>query len=167
MANDKKRKQQLTERAQRESLEFQSDWGAKKRGIVLDERWKKVRDSEISYFEQQGIIDALYHLTQAIDGIRRELGAEPEPTKGIMAGSITAFLLGIDPKNPMECSDTINPDDFLNKLPLQLTLHYDGEVRNKVADWLKDNGYEMSTYMGQPMIKLTNARVVIKRVIKY
>ena len=100
------------------------------------------------------------------DKVKEQLGYSAEPSKGILAGSYVAYCLGLEPSNPMVTGKEIEPKDFQVTLPLGLTICYDNEVRNEVVNWMKEHGCEFTTYMSQPMLKLENTRVIIRRVLK-
>ncbi len=120
--------------------------------------------AELDAICQNGLTDALLDLARMIEGIRKELGFEQEVDKCSLNGSLVPFILGITTTQPD--STTYVPDLFTAQMPLQATIAYDNEIRNQAVDWMKANGYEISSYLGQPLLKLKNVRVVIKRVLK-
>jgi len=164
MKKDQKRKQKLQERAFNESLKFQTMYGAKQKfGEVTPEIEARLNE-EILVFMNMGIAEDLLRLKNTMEAIVKELGYMAEPSKGILAGSYVAYSLGLEPGNPMETGKELNPDDF--QPPLNLTVSYDNEIRNKVVDWLKSHQYEVSTYLSQPLLILGKIRVHIRRVVK-
>lgn len=94
--------------------------------------------AELDAICQNCLTDALLDMARIIEGIRKELGFEQEVDKCI----------------------------FTEHQPLQVTIAYDNEIRNQAVNWMKTNGYEISSYLGQPLLKLKNVRIVIKRVLK-
>lgn len=161
-----KRKQQLQKRAQDESLAFQTLFGAKQRiGALSSEIEERIKE-EILIFQNLGLAEDLLTLKKLIEGVKKELGYQSEPSKGILAGSYVAYSLGLEPSNPMSTGKDIEPKDFQVALPLALTISYDNEIRNEVVSWMKGQGCEFTTYMSQPMLKLKNTRVIIRRVVK-
>ena len=120
--------------------------------------------TELDAICQNGLTDALLDLAKIIEGIRKELGFEQETDLCSLNGSLVPFILGITTTQP-DCA-TYVPDLFTGDQPLQVTIAYDNEIRNQAVNWMKANGYEISSYLGQPLLKLKNARIVIKRVVK-
>ena len=118
---------------------------------------------ELDAICRNDLTDALLDMARIIEGIRKELGFEQEVDKCSLNGSLVPFILGITATLPN--STTYVPDLFAAQQPLQVTIAYDNEIRNRVVDWMKINGYEISSYLGQPLLKLKNARIVIKRVL--
>ena len=164
MKKDKKRKAVIEMKAKLESLRFQTLWGAEQKlgevALAVETRI----DEELRLFSNLQIVEDLLDLKIFVDRIKNELGHENEPTIGMLAGSMVAYCLGLEPENPMLSEKTPDLSDL--KLPLQLAVSYDNNIRNSVAEWLKANGCDMSTFLGQPVLKLTNSRVVIRRVVK-
>ena len=79
-------------------------------------------------------------------------------------GTLVPFILGISTTQPD--STTYVSGIFTAQQPLQMSIAYDNEMRNQAVNWMKENGYEISSYLGQPLLKLKNLRIVIKRVLK-
>ena len=159
---DQKRKAQLATRAKNESFRFQVEFTRKQKGIDIMGMEQNLT-TELDAICRNGLTDALLDMARIIEGIRKELGFEQEVDKCSLNGSLVPFILGITATQPN--STTYVLDIFTAQLPLQVTIAYDNEIRNRVVDWMKINGYEISSYLGQPLLKLKNARIVIKRVL--
>ena len=158
------RKAELTARSKSESLIFQTMWGARqKMGEVNDDVEQRINE-EIMVLNNMGLAEDILTLKNALDSLRRDLNIVSEPSKGILAGSVVAYCLDLEPTNPLETGSLLNPSDFLP--PQQLTVSFDNEVRNQAVDWLKQHGFTVTTLLGQPMLKLPNIRVSIRRVVK-
>ena len=97
-----------------------------------------------------------------MDGVKQKLGYEAEPSRDLLAGSYVAYSLGIETSNPEITGNDIELKDLQSALPLALTIRYENEVVN----WMKAKGYGFTTYLAQPMLKLQNTRVIIRRVVK-
>ena len=160
---DQKRKAQLATRAKNESFRFQVEFTRKQKGIDIIGMEQNLT-AELDAICQNSLTDALLDMARIIEGIRKELGFEQEVDKCSLNGSLVPFILGITTTQP-DCA-TYVPDLFTAQLPLQVTIAYDDEIRNRVVDWMKVNGYETSSYLGQPLLKLKNVRIAIRRVIK-
>ena len=152
---DQKRKAQLAVRAKNESFRFQVEYTKKQKGIDIIGMEQNLT-AELDAICQNSLTDALLD-------IRKELGFEQEVDKCSLNGSLVPFILGITTTQP-DCATYI-PDLFAAQQPLQVTIAYDNEIRNQAVNWMKANGYEISSYLGQPLLKLKNVRIVIKRVL--
>jgi hypothetical protein len=160
---DQKRKAQLATRAKNESFRFQVEFTRKQKCIDIMGMEQNLT-TELDAICQNNLTDALLDLARIIEGIRKELGFEQETDLCSLNGSLVPFILGITTTQP-DCA-TYVPDLFTAHLPLQVTIAYDNEFRNQAVNWMKANGYEISSYLGQPLLKLKNVRIVIRRVVK-
>ena len=160
---DQKRKTQLATRTKNESFRFQVEYMRKQKGIVIMGMEQDLI-TELDAICQNGLTDALLDLAKIVEGIRKELGYEQEADKSSLNGSLVPFILGITAIQPN--STAYVSGIFTAQLPLQVTIAYDNEIRNHAVNWMKANGYEISSYLGQPLLKLKNVRIVIKRVLK-
>jgi DNA polymerase III alpha subunit len=164
MKKVKKRRQQLQQRTVNNALMFNTMFGARQKfGEVPADVEQRIAE-EVLVFQNLGVAEQLLTLKDIIDHIKLDLGFQAEPTKGILAASYAAYCLGLEPSNPMDTSNELNPLDFT--LPFNLTISYDNEIRNQAVDWMKSHGYEVTTYLGQPLLKLNQVRVLIRRVVK-
>lgn len=164
MKKDQRRKAAIAAKSKAESLKFQALWGARqKMGEVPAEVENRINE-EIMVLNNLHLADDILTLKSALESMRTELGVVSEPSKGIMAGSVVAYCLDLEPTNSLETGAELNPMDF--KLPLHLTISFDNEVRNNVVEWFGTHGFVMSSCLGQPIVKLPNMRVTIRRVMK-
>lgn len=161
--NDQKRKAQLATRAKNESFRFQVEYARKQKGIDIMGMEQNL-NAELDAICQNNLTDALLDLAKIVEGIQKELGFEQEVDKCSLNGTLVPFILGITETKPD--SATYVPDIFAAQQPLQVTIAYDNEIRNQAVNWMKANGYEISSYLGQPLLKLKNVRIVINRVVK-
>ena len=160
---DQKRKVQLATRAKNESFRFQVEFTRKQKCIDIMGMEQNLT-TELDAICQNNLTDALLDLAKIVEGVRKELGFEQEADKCSLNGSLVPFILGITATQPD--SPTYVPDIFTEHLPLQVTIAYDNEIRNQAVKWMEANGYEISSYLGQPLLKLKNVRIVIRRVVK-
>lgn len=163
MNKDQKRKAQLATRAKNESFRFQVEFTRKQKGINIMGMEQNLV-TELDAICQNGLTDALLDLAKMVEVMRKELGFEQEADKCSLNGSLVPFILGITATQPD--STTYVPGIFTEHLPLQVTIAFDNEIRNQAVNWMKANGYEISSYLGQPLLKLKNVRIVIRRVVK-
>ena len=160
---DQKRKAQLAARAKNESFRFQVEFIRKQKGIDIMGMEQNLT-TELDAIFQNDLTDALLDLAKIVEGIQKELGYEQEADKCSLNGTLVPFILGITTTQPDNA--TYVPGIFTAQLPLQATIAYDNDIRNQAVNWMKANGYEISSYLGQPLLKLKNLRIVIKRVLK-
>ena len=160
---DQKRKVQLATRAKNESFRFQVEFTRKQKGIDIMGMEQNLT-TELDAICQNGLTDALLDLAKMVEVMRKELGFEQEADKCTLNGSLVPFILGITATQPD--STTYVPGIFTEHLPLQVTIAFDNEIRNQAVKWMEANGYEISSYLGQPLLKLKNVRIVIRRVVK-
>lgn len=158
-----KRKVQLATRAKNESFRFQVEFTRKQKCIDIMGMEQNLT-TELDAICQNGITDALLDLAKIVEGVRKELGFEQEADKCSLNGSLVPFILGITTVQPD--STTYVPGLFTAQHPLQVTIAFDNEIRNQAVKWMEANGYEISSYLGQPLLKLKNARIVIRRVVR-
>ena len=160
---DQKRKAQLAARAKNESFRFQVEFTRKQKGIDIMGMEQNLT-AELDAICQNDLTDALLDLAKIVEGIQKELGFEQEADKCSLNGTLVPFILGITTAQPD--STTYVPGIFTAQQPLQVTIAYDNEIRSQAVGWMKANGYEISSYLGQPLLKLKNVRIVIRRVVK-
>ena len=160
---DQKRKAQLATRAKNESFRFQVEFTRKQKCIEIMGMEQNLT-TELDDICQNNLTDALLDLAKIVEGVRKELGFEQEADKCSLNGSLVPFILGITTVQPD--STTYVPGLFTAQHPLQVTIAFDNEIRNQAVKWMEANGYEISSYLGQPLLKLKNARIVIRRVVR-
>jgi len=163
MNKDQKRKAQLATRAKNESFRFQVEFTRKQKGIDIMGMEQNLT-AELDAICQNCLTDALLDLAKIVEGIQKELGFEQEADKCSLNGSLVPFILGITATQPD--STTYVPGIFTEQQPLQVTIAFDNNIRNQAVNWMKANGYEISSHLGQPLLKLKNVRIVIRRVVK-
>ena len=160
---DQKRKAQLATRAKNESFRFQVEYMRKQKDIDITGMEQNLTN-ELDAICQNGLTDALLDLAKIVEGIRKELGFEQEADKCSLNGTLVPFILGITATQPN--NTTYVPGLFTAQQPLHVNIAFDNEIRNQAVNWMKANGYEISSYLGQPLLKLKNLRIVIRRVLK-
>ena len=154
---DQKRKAQLATRAKNESFRFQVEFTRKQKCIDIMGMEQNLT-TELDAICQNNLTDALLDLAKIVEGVRKELGFEQEADKCSLNGSLVPFILGITTAQPNSTTSAQHP--------LQVTIAFDNEIRNQAVKWMEANGYEISSYLGQPLLKLKNARIVIRRVVR-
>ena len=192
---DLKRKMQLEEKAKYQSLCFQVSYGKEKLMSNLLSVWSMSSDTkniqkiedivklELEVARQTGIAKDLLLLKDMVEDVRNKLGFAPEMCirSLVLSNSMIPYFIGIVPFEPTLSAVLVteNPLASLtqNDLPLQIQIYYDNEIRNQVVDWLKAKydkqaaggiqaPVSFSTRLGQPVIKLSNMVIEVRRSVK-
>ena len=157
------RKNELSKKRSVESIRFQTHIGLKQIGRKDTDMFHWLADVEINVIAELELTDDILGIKNLVEGVRRELNVEPTLEKGDFCTSIVAIALGIS-KIPvlddMQMPVVNWPDQINKKL---LTLYYPEESRNAVAEWAKANDYNISTYLGRPMVKFKQLFIIIER----
>lgn len=160
-----KRSEVMAGRAMCESLQFQTEWGARKLCVEVSDAVRQRIAEEIMVFGNMGLVEAVLILKDTIEGIKSQFSLNPESVSGVLDGSMVAFCIGISDKNPMDSDEVINPNG--HKAPYMVKLKFDNEVRNQIVEWVRGKNYgEVKTMIGQPVLKLKNMIVEFGRVVR-
>ena len=159
---NQKRKQELAERKAVESLMFQVHYGLKMLGCKDNDLSHKLADAEIGVISQLGLTQDILNLKNLIDGVKRDLFIEPMPESGDFCESVSAIALGIARAQSMDYMNAPANWEALTNKKL-LTIAYLENMRNKVVEWARANGFTTSTYLGHPIVKFNKINVILKR----
>ena len=159
---NQKRKQELAERKAVESLVFQVHYGLKMLGCKDNDLSHKLADAEIGVISQLGLTQDILNLKNLIDGVKRDLFIEPMPESGDFCESVSAIALGIARAQSMDYMNVPANWEALTNKKL-LTISYLENMRNKVVEWARANGFTTSTYLGHPIVKFNKINVILKR----
>ena len=164
---ERKRKEQLKSRADIDTFRFQIEYKIRQRFPELGEDHPAVV-AEVDAICAAGLAEGMFVLGKMVTGIRTEMGVNPEADKGSLIGAIVPYVLGITMENPIENGqlDTTLANAAEIKTPLQVKLFFDNEVRNQVVEWVKAHYPNVTTRLGQPIVKLPNVVVEFKKVVK-
>ena len=162
---NQKRNAKLAERAKFETLCFQVEHYKHLSQFVLPDE-SKLLDKELDLIKENELSEDFLLLQEIIKGVEQQFKALPDNHRGTFNGSAVAYFLGIaiatpDQEDTSFLLNTTQPIEY----PLQTNVYYDNEIRNEIADWLKEKQYKMSTRFGQPIIKLPHIVVEIRRII--
>lgn len=159
---DQKRKAQLAARVKNESFRFQVEHLLKQKGVDITGMEQDFA-GEVDAICQNGLAEAMLDLAKIIEDVRNELGVEQEAGKCSLNGTLVPFILGITKVQPD--ATTYDPLIKTANMPLQVTLAFDNEVRNRVVDLVKSHYDSFTTRLGQPILKLQNMVIEFKRVL--
>ena len=120
-------------------------------------------DAEINVIEELDLTDDILDIKNLVEGVKRDLNVEPTPEKGDFCTSVVAIALGISkiPVLDEMKMPVVNWKEQINKK--MLILYYPEEYRNAVTEWAKANGYNISTYLGRPVVKFKQLFIIIER----
>ena len=144
-----------------ETLRFQAHWGLKHLGHE-DDMFNQLIDAEVDFIAELELAQELLAIKSLVDGVKQSFVVIPTPEKGDFVKSPTAVALGIAQVEdinkiglPLTWSEMIE-----QKI---LTIYYPEEYRNQIVDWAKTNGYNISTYLGRPIVKFSKLYIIIDR----
>ena len=144
-----------------ETLRFQAHWGLKQLGHE-DDMFNQLIDAEVDFIAELELAQELLAIKSLVDGVKQSFVVTPTPEKGDFVKSPTAVALEIAQVEdinkiglPLTWSEMIE-----QKI---LTIYYPEEYRNQIVDWAKTNGYNISTYLGRPIVKFSKLYIVIER----
>jgi len=166
MANKKKdnrRKDALTKKSNFESLQFQTMFALKQMGA--SEQIMKLAEVELTAIDELGLTQDLLDIKRLVDGAKQHIGAEVIPQAGDLQYGCVCPALGISRLGD-DCAFKCFKKTWAELVAQKtLTIYYPDAVRNQVVEWAKANGYNTSTFLGNPMIKFQKIFLVIKRTI--
>ena len=158
-----KRKETLHKRSLFESLRFQVEFGVKQRFPMLSDDDRMYINIEIEQIKALDLVDDILTLKGFIENLTQKTGITPiSATKADTSTPPNTFTaLGMDylrkqNSKPIKFNALSESD-----IPIFLSIFFHIDERNKVVDFFKANRIDMSTYLGQPMIKLRNIRFVL------
>ncbi|MBQ8467371.1 MAG: hypothetical protein IJ546_06720 [Prevotella sp.] len=162
---NKNRNLALAKKVAVESLRFQTHFGLKMMGRTDDDILQRMAEGEINFIEELDLTQDILDLKDLVEGVKKELGITPTPEKGDFCTSTTAIALGI--ANIPTLDNMQMPASWQEQISKKiLTIYYPEESRNAVVGWAKANGYNTSTYLGQPIVKFKQIYVIIERTRK-
>lgn len=156
------RKQQIANKNAVESLRFQTHYGLKVKGYEEGDLFQQLADIEVDFISELGLTQDILDIKKMIDGVRTNLHEDPTPMIGDFCTSICAIALKI--ASIPELDKMQLPVSWQEQVDKKiLTIFYPDEKRNAVVEWAKTNGYNTSTYLGQPIVKFTKLYIRIER----
>ena len=159
---NQKRNDALKLRSAIETLSFQTDWGLKKLGVEDDEKYGELSKVEVGYITELGLVQDILSIKDLVDGIRKEFQVEPCVELGDSSNSLVTIALGLGRVEDLHNMGL--PSDWKELMQKKLLkIYYPEEVRNKIFEWARTNGYNTSTYLGQPIVKFNKLFILLKR----
>lgn len=161
-----RRKDALTEKSAVETLRFQTHWGLRNLGVADRTMLHDYADIELDTIIQAGLVNDLLTLKSLADGVRQNIQAEPTPDSGDFIQSCVAIALGIAKISDL---DKLQVPELTWKERIEKKMlkdYYPDRLCSTVIDWAKANGFNTSTYLGRPIVKLSKLYIVISRTIQ-
>ena len=157
-----KRNDTIKQKALIESLIFQTNWGIKKINGSPEESITEIIKTELDCIVELNLVEDLLIIKKFVNDVKSAFNIKPVAERGDFCNSLVALALGIAHKN--ETTELSTPADWLKLAEKKiLSIYYPNDVRNSIVDYAKQNGYNVSTYLGKPMIKFSNLFLLIER----
>lgn len=160
--HQKKRSNTVKQKAMIESLIFQTNWGIKKLYKNPSDLISTLVKVELEYIIELNLFEDLLMIKKFVDDVKSTFDIEPVAERGDFCRSPVAIALGIGKVDDITKIRTpIAWHELLAKK--LLSIYYPTDMRNSIADYAKNNGYNTSTYFGKPMIKFNVIFLLLER----
>lgn len=157
-----KRNDTIKQKALIESLIFQTNWGIKRIYGSPEDSITEIIKTELDCIVELNLVEDLLIIKKFVDDVKSTFNTEPVAERGDFCNSLVALALGIGRTNII--TELNAPADWQGLAEKKiLSIYYTSDVRNKIVDYTKQNGYNVSTYLGKPMIKLSKLFVLLDR----
>ena len=153
----------IKQKALIESLIFQTNWGIKKIYGSPEDSITEMVKTELDYIVELNLFEDLLMIKKFVDDVKSAFSIEPVAERGDFCRSPVAIALGIGEVDDITKIRTpIAWHELLAKK--LLSIYYLTDMRNSIVDYAKQNGYNVSTYLGKPIIKLNKVFLLLDRV---
>ena len=161
--HQKKQSNTVKQKAMIDSLIFQTNWGIKKIYNSPTDSVISMANAELNSIIELKLFEDLLTVKKFVDDVKSAFSIEPVAERGDFCNSLVALALGIAHKN--ETTELSTPADWLKLAEKKiLSIYYTNDIRNTIVDYAKQNGYNISTYLGKPIIKLSKIFVLLDRI---
>lgn len=152
----------IKQKALIESLIFQTNWGIKKIYGSPEDSITEMVKTELDCIVELNLFEDLLMIKKFVDDVKSAFSIEPVAERGDFCRSQVAIALGIGKVDDITKIRTpIAWHELLAKK--LLSIYYPTDMRNSIADYAKNNGYNTSTYFGKPMIKFNVIFLLLER----
>ena len=160
--HQQKRNNTVKQKALTESLIFQTNWGIK-RNCSPDDSILEMTKAELDCIIELNLVEDLLLIKKFVDDVKSAFSIEPVAGRGDFCNSLAALALGIGRTNII--TELNAPADWQGLAEKKiLGIYYTNDTRNTIVDYAKKNGYNVSTYLGKPIIKLSKIFLLLERV---
>ena len=157
-----KRNDTIKQKTMIESLIFQTNWGIKRIYGSPEDSITEMVKTELDCIVELNLFEDLLKIKKFVDDVKSTFSTEPVAEHGDFCNSLVAHALGIAHKN--KTTELSTPADWLKLAEKKiLSIYYTNDIRNTIVDYAKQNSYNVSTYLGKPMIKFNNLFLLIER----
>lgn len=161
--HQKKQSNTVKQKAMIDSLIFQTNWGLKKIYNSPTDSVISMANAELNSIIELKLFEDLLTVKKFVDDVKSVFYIEPVTERGDFCNSCVAFALGIGGMNVI--TELNMPADWKRLAEKKiLSIYYPNDVRNSIVDYAKQNGYNVSTYLGKPIIKLNKVFLLLERV---
>ena len=152
----------IKQKALIESLIFQTNWGIKKIYGSPEDSITEMVKTELDYIVELNLFEDLLKIKKFVDDVKSTFSTEPVAEHGDFCNSLVALALGIGRINII--TELNAPADWQGLAEKKiLGIYYTNDIRNAIVDYAKQNAYNISTYLGKPIIKLNKIFVMLDR----
>ena len=152
----------IKRKAMIESFIFLTNWGLKKLYTTPSNSVVTMTRTELDCIMDLNLFEDLLMIKKFVDDVKSAFNIKPVAERGDFCNSCVAFALGIGGMNVI--TELNMPADWKRLAEKKiLSIYYPNDVRNSIVDYAKQNGYNVSTYLGKPMIKLSKLFVLLDR----
>ena len=161
--HQKKQNDTVEQKAMIDSLIFQTNWGIKKIYNSPTDSVISMANAELNSIIELKLFEDLLTVKKFVDDVKSVFYIEPVTERGDFCRSPVAIALGIGKVDDITKIRTpIAWHELLAKK--LLSIYYPTDMRNSIVDYAKQNGYNVSTYLGKPIIKLNKVFLLLERV---
>ena len=152
----------IKQKALIESLIFQTNWGIKRIYGSPEDSITEMVTIELDCIIELNLFEDLLMIKKFVDDVKSAFSIEPVAERGDFCNSLVALALGIGRTNII--TELNAPADWQGLVEKKiLSIYYPNEMRNRIVDYAKQNNYNVSTYLGKPIIKLSKLFVLLDR----
>ena len=153
----------IKRKAMIESFIFLTNWGLKRLYTTPSNSVVTMTRTELDCIMDLNLFEDLLMIKKFVDDVKSAFNIKPVAERGDFCNSCVAFALGIGGMNVI--TELNMPTDWKRLAEKKiLSIYYPNDVRNSIVDYAKQNGYNVSTYLGKPMIKLNKVFLLLERV---
>lgn len=152
----------IKQKAMIESLVFQTNWGLKKFYNTPNNSVVAMTKTELDSIVDLNLFEDLLMIKKFVDDVKSAFKIEPVAERGDLCNSWVAIALGISKLN--ETTELHISADWQELAEKKIIgIYYPKDIRNTIVDYAKNNGYNTSTYLGKPIIKLNKIFLLLER----
>lgn len=145
------------------TLRLLVQWGVKSLfGSEQVNLYARLANTEVDYLQELGLTDTLLAIHRFMEHLHHDLGFQPCDSEGPMAQSVVALALKIGRlATDEELKMAENTWDELLEKKL-VPVIFPREDCRRIGQWAKEQGYNTSSYLEQPIIKFGKLNIEIK-----